>query len=311
MRVAVIDLGTNTFNLLVRDTQDHEEVHAMKLPVKLGQGGLLDRRISPQAMQRGLEALGRYRRIIDSLEVDAIYAFGTSALRDALNREEFLGQVLQKFGFRVSVISGQEEAELILEGVKYGIDLSHGNYLIMDIGGGSTEFILTRDGRQDWSRSFQIGSSRLRDRFPVSDPISDQESDEIKDFLDQELDELWQTTENQPVRQLIGSSGSFETLAQVTLSRRGHPHESPANGFCIPRNEYQAITRYFAESNLQERLDDPAILDMRADMIGLAAILLRMVTDKLNIDSIVLSNFALKEGVFSKLLANNLTWQRS
>lgn len=311
MRVAVIDLGTNTFNLLVRDTRDHEEVHSMKLPVKLGQGGFDKKEISEAAIDRGIEALRRYRRIIDSLDVNAIYAFGTSALRDARNRQEFLDRVKLTCGFKVNVISGDEEADMIFEGVGYGMDISHQPYLIMDIGGGSTEFILVRDGRKTWSRSFQIGSSRLRDRFPVSDPLNPEEISTIKSYLDTELAELWEILDQYPVYDLIGSSGSFETMAQVAIARRGHPNEGPPNGFKIDKDEYADVLKYILQSSLQERLADPAIIDMRADMIVFAAVLVQMVMERLKIENIILSNFALKEGVFSKILENKLTWQKS
>jgi exopolyphosphatase/guanosine-5'-triphosphate,3'-diphosphate pyrophosphatase len=311
MRVAVIDLGTNTFNLLVRDTADHEEIHAMKMPVKLGEGGFDKKEISDAAMQRGIDALQRYRKIIDSLDVDQIYAFGTSALRDANNRQVFLDRVNDTCGLSVNVISGDEEADLIYTGVCFGLDLASGRHLIMDIGGGSTEFIITHREEKLWSYSFQIGSSRLSDRFEVSDPMTSSEIDEISKYLEEELKVLWELTGRYPVESLIGSSGSFETLAQVALSKRGHPHESPANGFNVEPPEFNTVLNYVLKSTLRERLDDEAILNMRADMIVYAAVFLKLVVKRLNLNQITLSNFALKEGVFSKLMDNKLTWQRS
>lgn len=311
MRIAVIDLGTNTFNLLVRDTVDHEEVHAMKMPVKLGQGGILKKEISEPAMERGMKALKRYHEIINSLDIDSVYAFGTSALRDAENREIFIERVKQTYGFNINVISGEEEADLIFEGVKYGIDLSKGRNLIMDIGGGSTEFILTIDGKQLWAKSFQVGSSRLNDSFVVSDPITPAEIAIIENYLKEELSELWAILERYPTEVLIGSSGSFETLAQVTLAQRGHPHESPGNGFSISGEEFDKVENYIQGSTLKQRIEDPSILNMRADMIVLAAVLLKLTIKQLNIKQITLSNFALKEGVFSKLMDNKLTWLKS
>ncbi len=311
MKIAVIDLGTNTFNLLVRDTEDHEEIHAMKLPVKLGQDGILKHRITEDAMQRGMDALARYRSIIDSLDVEAVCAFGTSALRDAENRQVFIDQVKTKYGFNINVISGDGEAELIFEGVKYGLDLRPGRNLIMDIGGGSTEFVLTENNQLVWSRSFQIGSSRLNDQFPVSDPILDSEIAEICRFIKHELNELWEVMDQFPVDCLIGSSGSFETLAQVALARRGQPHESPGNGFEIRTEEFNQVAEYILRSSLAQRLENPAILNMRADMIVIAMVMLKLCVDQLNIKQIKLSNFALKEGVFSKLMENKLIWQKS
>lgn len=311
MRIAIIDLGTNTFNLLVRDTADQEEVHSMKMPVKLGEGGFAKKEISEASMQRGIDALQRYRKIIDSLNVDEIYAFGTSALRDAKNRQIFLDRVHDACGLRVNVISGDEEAELIFEGVGFGIDLSAGRNLIMDIGGGSTEFIITNRSEKLWSHSFQIGSSRLRDHFDVSDPLTAADINSISDYLEEELKVLWEVTGRYPVESLIGSSGSFETLAQVALSKRGHPHESPANGFNMDPGEFNTVLNYILESTLQERLDDDAIINMRADIIIYAAVFLKLVVRRLKLSNILLSTFALKEGVFSKLTDNRLTWQRS
>ena len=182
IRNAIIDIGTNTFNLLVFEGDMHI-LHAEELPVFLGRGGIEKGIIADDAMERGKNVLRMLVSKAGSLRANHISVFGTSALRNAKNGAELVNFAQQELGIMISVISGNEEAELILAGVRQAVAFTRKPMLIMDIGGGSIEFILATDKALMWKRSFELGVTRLRDRIPVSDPITLSEEERIAQHL--------------------------------------------------------------------------------------------------------------------------------
>ncbi|MCC6689956.1 MAG: phosphatase, partial [Bacteroidia bacterium] len=162
MLVAVIDLGTNTFNLLIAEllaAGKYRILYNTKLPVKLGKGGINKNQLLPDAMERGINALNDYKNIIAQYNVAKTYAFATSAMREATNSNEFIKRI-HELGISVDVISGDREAELIYKGVRLAIDIGEQHVVVMDIGGGSTEFIIANNKQILWKKSFLLGVSR-------------------------------------------------------------------------------------------------------------------------------------------------------
>ena len=154
MTIAIIDLGTNTFNLLVARThrQDFTSLYNEKQPVKLGSGGIHQGMITPDAFNRAVKAMTHYRKILEKWNPDEIRAYGTSALRSARNGSDLIKNIFEKTGIRVKVISGKEEAGFVFRGISAAISLD-GPYLVMDIGGGSVEFILANKKEKWWEQS--------------------------------------------------------------------------------------------------------------------------------------------------------------
>lgn len=312
MKIAIIDLGTNTFNLLVRDTQTEEIIYNDKLPVKLGEGGIDRDEIVPAAFQRGIDALKKHRETILSLRCDEVYAFATSAIRSASNGREFVKKAMEEVHVAVNVIDGFQEAELIAEGVKYALDLGEKPALIMDIGGGSTEFILANHSEIFWKNSYNIGASRLLERFKPDDPVSQKNIDQIENFHADQLSDLIDAATPYKPLTLIGSSGSFDTLAAMVAAHyedEENPEGKTSYEFNLSR--YYTIAEKMIGSNLEERLRTPGMIPMRADMIVMACIQINFILKKLDIQKLKLSAYALKEGVFYSLKTKKEKWQTS
>jgi len=171
--VAVMDLGTNTFHLLIAqgDAANPEELYHTTVPVRLGEGGINNGIIQPAAYKRGVDTLVQFSEKIAEFKAERVSAMATSALRSASNGKDFIEEVRAKTGIEIETISGDREAKYIYEGVKAGKCLTKQNSLILDIGGGSVEFILGNEEEIIWKRSFEIGAARMLDKFHKIDPI--------------------------------------------------------------------------------------------------------------------------------------------
>ncbi|MCG8576301.1 MAG: hypothetical protein MI810_15545 [Flavobacteriales bacterium] len=294
-RIAIIDLGTNTFNILVLDFEEgkREMVYTSKVGVGLGIGGINEGKISADSADRGIKTLIEFKRQCDELEVDEIRGFGTSAIRNADNREEFIQRAWEESQISIKVISGVEEASYIYEGVRSGYQFSK-PALIMDIGGGSTEFILANSEGVIKAKSFEIGVSRIYQQFQFSDPYSAGDRERIEGYLSEEIGDFF---EEVGVDELIGASGSFETFFELV-------HEQT-----FPQGEYVSLSREAIEpcleaitrSTQEERDKNDFIIPIRKQMAPIAAIKIQWILNKLNIQNIIISPFALKEGVIRQI----------
>jgi exopolyphosphatase/guanosine-5'-triphosphate,3'-diphosphate pyrophosphatase len=191
MIFAVIDLGTNTFNLLIAERLPNctfRKIFNTKIAVKLGQGTINSGYIADAPFQRGINALKQYQQYILDHNVEHTYAFATSAIRSASNGNEFVMQAKKIAGITITVIDGNEEADLIYHGNRMAVNMTNDISLIMDIGGGSTEFILANKETVFWKHSYLLGAARLLEKFKLSDPITNHETVDFKDYLKHELD---------------------------------------------------------------------------------------------------------------------------
>jgi len=294
-RIAIIDLGTNTFNLLVAEKTAHgfERLYQTKEGVALGLGGINENKLSADAMERGMGALKNFTDISLKFQAEKIYAFGTSALRNAKNAHELIDRAKSELNLVIEVISGMREAELIYKGVSSGYDFSQ-DALIMDIGGGSTEFILANQSGILKSRSFEIGVSRIYQLFQFSDPMSESDCKKIYQYLEEKTDNYFDTVQ---CKQLIGASGSFETFYKLAYNR-----ECEEDLF-IPmsiQDVNESLAKIIA-STQAERDANPLIIPIRKKMAPLAAVKTKWIIDKLAISELIISPYALKEGVISEL----------
>ena len=312
MKTAIIDLGTNTFNLLIREGESGEILLNTKIPVKLGEGGINDNTIAPAPFQRGLDALTDHMKTIAEFEVDDTYAFATSAIRSATNGSTFVEEADKQCKVKVNVIDGQKEAELIYYGVKNALTLDSEPSLIMDIGGGSTEYILANDEGVLWMQSFDLGASRLLEKFKPADPIDMEEILKIEDYLDEQLTPLWKACKSHSPKTLIGSSGSFDTLAAMVQEAFPEGDYDPTNTtYTFNTDQYHSISQKMIDFDIEQRLSTPGMIPMRADMIVMACIQINYVLNKLSLQQLKLSTYALKEGVFFTLNNTDNTWQKS
>ncbi|MEY3404906.1 MAG: hypothetical protein RL161_336 [Bacteroidota bacterium] len=298
-RIAIVDLGTNTFHLMV--TEGPQPVYEERRPVRIGMGGINRGMITPEALQRALSCLTDYRQKAESLGVQAIYAIGTSALRNAQNVAEVIQAIRLYTGIHVQVISGDQEATLIYDGIRSGMDLGDSTSMIVDIGGGSVEFIIANPSGILWKQSVETGGQRLIELFHHHDPITDREIQLIRDHLDQALEDVFEATRLHQPTVLIGSSGSFDTLSEIWCLKNNQSYVlGPETPLSI-----EAFVQILPEIFLKdraERMQIPGMIELRVDMIVVACVLIDHLLKKCAFDSLRVSGYSLKEGVRWRLL---------
>ena len=299
MRTAIFDLGTNTFNLLI--SENKKAILKTKIAVKLGEGGLDKGIIAEPAFNRGVNALIDLNKIVKSHNCSKIKAVATSGIRSTKNGQAFINKVKETTGISIEVIDGNKEAELIYLGVKDAIKLEETS-LIMDIGGGSTEFIIANENEIIWKQSFKLGASRLKETFQPSNPIKKEDINSLEGHFDEQLKPLLEQLDSHKATSLIGSSGSFDTFTEMHLHKLETPHLfDEINSYNIPLDYYHTIHEFFLNSTEDERLNTPGIIPMRADMIVIASVFVNYILNRTEINTMLLSKFALKEGLLSEL----------
>lgn len=301
-RIAIIDLGTNTFHLIIVEINGKIPtlIHQETIPASLGEGGMKDGNIKASAFERGLEALKRFRSQIELHKVINVKALATSALRSTSNGAKFIDQVLSDTGIQIELIDGNREAELIYSAVRAALNLGNHNSLIMDIGGGSVEFIMCNQAQIFWKKSYDIGAARLMNQFHHSDPISISNINDIQTYLNGVLEELKEQIKQFKPTQLIGSAGAFETYAALIDTKFKPSFEKPE--FEIDLKDFEKIKTQLIESNHEERSKNPLIPGIRVDMIVVACLLTDYVLKSQPFQKLKLSSYSLKEGALFEMI---------
>lgn len=300
-RAAVIDLGTNTFHLIIAELTDKVEViYKTNLPVKLGEGRINDNIIIPEAFERGLQALKQFSEEMIKQNVEIVRATATSAVRSASNGADFVRAAKERSGIDVEVISGEKEAAYIFEGVK-ATGVITKTSLIMDIGGGSTEFIICTPEKPLWKKSYNIGAARLMQAYFKSDPISSADQATILRHFKETLSDLKTACALHKPEVLIGSAGAFETFAGMLM--KGVDVKAMAS--CpIQVAAYRELSARLIASTHEERTQMEGLIPLRVDMIVMAALLTNYIIDQLGLKEISLSTYDLKMGILHTLLEN-------
>lgn len=301
-RIALIDLGTNTFHLLITEIGERDqlvELGKYKAPVKLGEGGMPGGAIAPKAYQRGIATLRDFKQVLEAAGVNAVLAFATSAIRSASNGKAFVEEVYQLTGIRIRIINGNEEASLIHEGVKNGVSLPKDEpVLLVDIGGGSVEFIVSLNGEALLLRSLNIGAARLLEVAQPSDPISKAERKHLVQHLGQSLAQLIDELREFELNWLVGSSGTFETLgALAAYENEDLLSAEQLNGYQFSGELLLDILEPIIKSSRKRRNTMRGMDPLRVDMIVVASVLVRVLMDKLSLQQCMVSSYALKDGM--------------
>jgi exopolyphosphatase/guanosine-5'-triphosphate,3'-diphosphate pyrophosphatase len=293
MRKAVIDMGTNTFNLLIADVSDcsFKMIYSTKEPVLLGMGGINDNLIAKDALSRAFLAIKKFAGKCDAFKVDRdnILAIGTSALRGASNSAEYLESVKQLFNINVSIVSGDEEANFIFQGVKWSHDFSN-SAVIMDIGGGSSEFIHANASGILNLVSLDIGVSRVYQLFDHPKQYTKDLQSSILSYFDDCASNVMRdfTTET-----LIGASGSFETFYEMIFQSELNPNQKVIE---LPLRELVIQLEWAVNSNQIERDKHVWITQIRKTMLPIAALQIIWALKKTNAQRVLMSPYSLKEG---------------
>ena len=299
-RLAVIDLGTNTFHLLIAEAQADQtfkELYRKRFFVKLAEEGI--ETIGAAPLQRGMQALTHFQQVIQEMEVVQVKAIGTAALRTASNGPSFIQSVKEQLGIQIELISGTKEAAYIHQGVAVAVPFSSDNFLLMDIGGGSVEFIIANQDTVHWAQSLPIGVGVLYKKFHQHDPILASEVEATYQYIDNFLPPLLKALDQFPATTLVGASGTFDVLEFILAIERFPTYA------IVPIDNFSPLYKRLLTSTKAERYAFKDIPDERANMIVVAIILIEYILKNVNIDRILVSKYAMKEGILAELLGSN------
>jgi exopolyphosphatase/guanosine-5'-triphosphate,3'-diphosphate pyrophosphatase len=242
---------------------------------------------------------------IDTYSVQRTKAIATSAMRCASNGNEFINRVKAETGIEIEIVDGDREASYIYEGVKASGILSAQNSLIIESGGGSVEFIIGDHKQLLWKQSFEIGAARLMERFHHTDPIPPASIEALELYLDNTLDDLFTAIKKHPVFNIIGSSGAFETFAELIESAKSGSFDlRKVKTYDFDEEELLTITDQVILSNHAERAGNKNIIPVRVDMIVVASVVTRYLMQKLGVKNVSLCTYSLKEGILAEIMGS-------
>jgi exopolyphosphatase/guanosine-5'-triphosphate,3'-diphosphate pyrophosphatase len=244
-----------------------------------------------------------FKRTTDKLHVDTVLAYATSAVRNARNGAELADEIRTSTGIELKIINGEEEASLIYSGVRGALDLGTEKSLIVDVGGGSVEFIIAGPQGIIWKQSFEVGGQRLLEKFHKHDPIQPQEVNELEKYLSQALASMFSALSLHNPTVLVGVSGTFDTLSEIYCFRKRIPYfpeepETPLTLESIEETHEELLTK-----NRAERLAIPGMIEMRVDMIVVASCLIKVLLERHAFESVRVSTWSLKEGALMEFLS--------
>ena len=302
-----MDLGTNTFHLLIAEgpADDFKVIYHTTEAVKLGEGGINQGTIQSAAFARGVAAMQKFKQHIDAHQATAVKAIATSAVRSAGNGQDFIDEVKDKAGIQIDLITGEQEAAYIYKGIDASGILGDDNALIMDIGGGSVEFIIGNTDEVLWKQSFEIGAARLMDKFHKTDPIPLQSIKELTRYLNEKLTDLFMAAIRYKPKMLIGSSGAFESFAEVIELEKGKTFDlKRIKVYEFDTDDLLDLIERLAKSNHDTRAATKGIIPVRVDMIVVASLLTIYIMQKLGLADVSMSTYSLKEGVLADMLGS-------
>jgi exopolyphosphatase/guanosine-5'-triphosphate,3'-diphosphate pyrophosphatase len=308
MRLAAIDIGTNSLHMIVvqvRPDLSFEVVDREKEMVRLGAGGLDGRALTADAMGAALQVLSKFKRLADSHRVDHTVAVATSAVREAENGGAFLKAIASQTGIRANVISGTEEARLIHLAAVYGLGLSGQTAVAIDIGGGSVEITRGTGPAIDVGRSFKVGVIRLTERFVKSDPISKRDERKLTQHIEEELDAYLKRLAKAGFERVVGTSGTILSLGAVAAAERDGAPASALRNRRVSVKQLHRLRKLLTSLDLQKRLQVPGLEPRRADLAVAGAILLDTILKRLGATEISLCDLSLREGVILDYIARH------
>ena len=299
MRIAAIDLGSNSLHMVMVDTDQgggFRVVGREKEMVRLGERALSRGRLSAGAIRRAIEVLRKYKRLTESARADKVLAVATSAVREARNGEDFLEQVGRELDIWPRAISGEEEARLIYLAALHSVHLEGRRALVVDIGGGSVELALGRGDAVQMSASEKIGVLRVTEEFVKSDPLSARHEARLEKHLDRALKPHVARARAAGFDTVIGTSGTILALGALALERAGRRPDTLHHA-TVPAADLRAVRKWLAASDVRARLKAPGLDEARADIIVAGAVVLDTILDRLGAREIVLCEWALREGI--------------
>ena len=303
MRLAAIDVGSNSVHLLIADVSSHghlEVIDRVKEMVRLGRRSFTTGLLDQEAMDLAVRVLHHFQRLVEMRHVDSVRAVATSAVREARNQAQFIARIRRDTGVEVEVISGREEAQLIYRAAQYALGLEGEPQLLLDLGGGSLELVLVKDRRPLWMKSARLGAARITERFLLDDPPTAAQYKRLQGHFDEEIGEQMRVAQRAGVVRAVGTSGTVNTLVAMARAARGEElgilHGSSASAAEIVRLCQKTI-----EANPARRMTLPGIDAKRIDQLPASAMLAEFVLRRSGAKEIVACSWALREGMLLEL----------
>jgi exopolyphosphatase / guanosine-5'-triphosphate,3'-diphosphate pyrophosphatase len=303
-KVASIDIGTNTILLLIAEIED-ARIHPLlekETIARLGEGVQKNGMLLKEAMERGFQTLSQYSKRCREMEVQEIFAAGTSALREAKNSEEFLKLIKERLDLSIEVISGEEEAQLSFLAVARDLQEKENPILVVDVGGGSTEFILGRDNQINQWISLPLGSVRFTEQFLYSDPVQEEEWERMVNRIRELLMDIPHSKE--PLS-MVAVGGTATALASVEQGLEEFIPEK-IHHFVLRKEALKRQLLLYRSKTIEERKKIPGLSAARADVILAGGAILYLAMEELGCPSALISCHGVRYGLLYKRLKLNL-----
>jgi exopolyphosphatase / guanosine-5'-triphosphate,3'-diphosphate pyrophosphatase len=307
-RIAAIDLGTNSFHAVIVDIFSDGSFYTidrLKEMVLLAEKGIGDN-LAPQAMDRGIEALKRIHTLCEHQNVEEILAFATSAIREAENGGEFIQRAIDEIGIKINAISGKLEAELISYAVRHGISMDDKPAMMMDIGGGSVEFIIGNRKKTYFLTSLKIGVARMTAKFINHDPVTSDEIRALNQYFEKQLTGVAQAFAQYRANIMIGSSGTMQNIALMISQLKNESPNLNINELTFTNKEFFSLYQKVIPMNRKERLGLKGLDEKRVDIITPGLVLVDYLLKKFGIRKVKISEQALREGIVLRYIKKEL-----
>lgn len=300
-RIAAIDIGTNSFHLIIVDVKEdgslkllNREREFLRLGSEFGEGLSM---ISKNEMNKAVLVLRKFSEIANHHKA-FIRAVATSAVREAKNKNEFIRTALEESGIRVEPIEGNEEAKLIFLGMQKALPIDDNSVLAIDIGGGSTEFIYAVNGLPVFAESVKVGAVRLSKKFFPDFILTDKRIEECSQYVEDQIKANHKIQIDAKIDFAVGSSGTVDTICMIDQFQKKGKVKQKLNGYAFNKLEFDEIyDNVMKLKNPSERANVPGIEEKRADIIPAGMIILKKIFEIFKIQKMILSEYALREGV--------------
>ncbi|MEX2491358.1 MAG: Ppx/GppA phosphatase family protein [Nitrospirales bacterium] len=303
MRLAAIDIGTLTCRLLVADVNlpdEFKEIDSDRRILRLGEGVDRYKRLAAEAMDRVVRTLKEWKERMANHDVDALAIVATSAVRESENRQEFLARVKQETSWVVEILTGEEEAGRTVLGIRFGLPERIGDFLGLDIGGGSTEWILNRKGQSPKVLSLDLGVVRLLERVFRHDPPTAQDLQNAEVCIDEELAKVVEAFGEVPSFPLVGTAGTVTTLAAMALRLKQYD-ATRVHNYELTLSTVKRLEKHLITKTGLERLDMPGLESGREFVIVAGTIILRRLMETFDLKLCLVSDYGLREGILVDL----------
>lgn len=303
MRLAAIDVGSNSVHLLIADVSPEghvEVVDRVKEMARLGRRSFTTGLLTGEAMDLAVRVLKHFRRLVEMRHVARMRAVATSAVREARNRGQFVARIKRESGVAVEVISGREEAQLIYRAAQHALGLEGGPHLLVDLGGGSVELVLVKDRRAMWMKSAKLGAARMMERFLFADPPTPAQRKRLESHFEKEIGEQMRAARRAGVVRAVGTSGTINTLVAMARAARGEEFGT-LHGATASAAEVARLCRKAVGASSAMRMALPGIDAKRIDQVPAAAMLADFVLRHSGAKEMAACMWALREGMLLEL----------